>query len=211
MAEIDPWYLANSVCPLSRQPLTQRGSFLVSPAGMHYPIVDGVPVMLHDHMEPTIGAEKRSLEIARTVAQGGACPDPLYSETRGSQQRSRSGPEGGGGGGSGLRPSSCRTCWGVIWDRVRAFEAQTTSISDSDVPFCDWRIRTAPRHRMQLGPLDDSRWTARSRGHRHRSTVGGGTRGPTGCQAAWGRGNVCGGRWAIFTICRRVDRLWLVV
>jgi SAM-dependent methyltransferase/uncharacterized protein YbaR (Trm112 family) len=83
MAEIDPWYLANLVCPLSKEPLTQRGSFLVSPAGMHYPIVDGVPVMLHDHMVPTIGAEKRSLEIARTVAQGGARPDSLYSETLG--------------------------------------------------------------------------------------------------------------------------------
>ena len=46
---LDPWMLEKLVCPLTRTPLRydrQAGELVSEAAGVAYPILDGVPVML---------------------------------------------------------------------------------------------------------------------------------------------------------------------
>jgi len=70
MADLDPWYLENLVCPVDRQPLRQDGSFLVSASGRRYPVVDGMPVMLLSEVEQTISAARISADAAPRIAGG---------------------------------------------------------------------------------------------------------------------------------------------
>ena len=47
--EVDPELLAILACPLDKQPVTRQGNYLVCQACQrHYPIRDGIPVMLID-------------------------------------------------------------------------------------------------------------------------------------------------------------------
>jgi uncharacterized protein YbaR (Trm112 family) len=47
--EVDPELLAILACPLDKEPVTRRGNYLVcSACQRHYPIRDGIPVMLID-------------------------------------------------------------------------------------------------------------------------------------------------------------------
>jgi uncharacterized protein len=47
--EVDPELLAILACPLDKQPVTRQGNYLVcSQCQRHYPIRDGIPVMLID-------------------------------------------------------------------------------------------------------------------------------------------------------------------
>ena len=47
--EVDPELLAILACPLDKQPVTRRGNYLVcGECQRHYPIRDGIPVMLID-------------------------------------------------------------------------------------------------------------------------------------------------------------------
>lgn len=46
---IDPWLLSKLVCPLTRAPLrwdAMRGALISDPAGLAYPVRDGVPVLV---------------------------------------------------------------------------------------------------------------------------------------------------------------------
>jgi SAM-dependent methyltransferase/uncharacterized protein YbaR (Trm112 family) len=78
-AGLDPWYLANLVCPVDKSALTVDGARLVSAAGREYPIVEGMPVMLVADAAQTIGAARRSLAVASAVARGEPTDEaPLY-------------------------------------------------------------------------------------------------------------------------------------
>jgi uncharacterized protein YbaR (Trm112 family) len=47
--EVDPELLAILACPLDKQPVTRKGNYLVcQECQRHYPIRDGIPVMLID-------------------------------------------------------------------------------------------------------------------------------------------------------------------
>jgi uncharacterized protein YbaR (Trm112 family) len=47
--EVDPELLAILACPLDKQPVSRQGNYLVCQACQrHYPIRDGIPVMLID-------------------------------------------------------------------------------------------------------------------------------------------------------------------
>jgi uncharacterized protein YbaR (Trm112 family) len=47
--EVDPELLEILACPLDKQPVTRQGNYLVcSACQRHYPIRDGIPVMLID-------------------------------------------------------------------------------------------------------------------------------------------------------------------
>ncbi len=47
--EVDPELLAILACPLDKQPVTREGNYLVcQECHRHYPIRDGIPVMLID-------------------------------------------------------------------------------------------------------------------------------------------------------------------
>jgi SAM-dependent methyltransferase/uncharacterized protein YbaR (Trm112 family) len=83
MNELDPWYLENLVCPVSKGPLRLEGAFLMSGNGNRYPIVEGMPVMLRDDTQATLDVARKSLDVAKTVAMGGSPSDPFYSETLG--------------------------------------------------------------------------------------------------------------------------------
>jgi SAM-dependent methyltransferase/uncharacterized protein YbaR (Trm112 family) len=82
VTDIDPWFLDNLVCPADRQPLALSGSRLQCPAGHHYPIVDGTPVMLLADAPETIGLAGASLRRATGQAADGRAPE-LYLESLG--------------------------------------------------------------------------------------------------------------------------------
>lgn len=62
---MDPWYEENVVCPVDHLPLQYLNGTLVSSAGREYPVVEGVPVMLVDEVEQTIGVASASLARAK--------------------------------------------------------------------------------------------------------------------------------------------------
>jgi len=62
---LDPWFVRNLVCPIDHSCLHVDGSSLVSEGGRAYPVVDGIPVMLRDDREYTIGVAANSLRRAR--------------------------------------------------------------------------------------------------------------------------------------------------
>jgi len=77
---IDPWFLANLVCPIDHQSLDCRGSKLTCAADHAYPVVDGVPVMLVPGAEQTIDVMSASLERADGGAIDRRAPE-LYLES----------------------------------------------------------------------------------------------------------------------------------
>ncbi len=70
------------VCPRSHRPLEMRTGFLVSDSGIKYPIVDGVPVMLLDDIQPTMMLVENSLKRAWGQYQDVRVPE-LYLESLG--------------------------------------------------------------------------------------------------------------------------------
>ena len=62
---LDPWFLANLACPIDRARLTESGGELVCANGHHYPVVDGVPVMLRPDVPSTMVLADASLKRAR--------------------------------------------------------------------------------------------------------------------------------------------------
>lgn len=72
---IDPWYLANLVCPIDKGALTLDGDRLVSAAGRRYPVVDGMPVMLFEDTDYAIPAARRTLERAYHGIEDARAPD----------------------------------------------------------------------------------------------------------------------------------------
>jgi len=87
---LDPWYVENIVCPVDHSALRVEGNFLVSANGRHYPVVEGMPVMLRDDVKETIGVARTSLDLAVAIANGnGSGSAPLYVETLGVTDKER--------------------------------------------------------------------------------------------------------------------------
>lgn len=66
--QMDEWLAQNLVCPRDREPLTQLGSSLRC-SQHEYPIVQGIPVMLLDDEEQTLGVAAASIKAARENGQ----------------------------------------------------------------------------------------------------------------------------------------------
>ena len=64
MDTLDRWSLESLACPRTRAPLSASRVGLVSPAGIVYPVVEGIPVLLRDDVEQTIGLARASLDRA---------------------------------------------------------------------------------------------------------------------------------------------------
>lgn len=88
---MDRWYAENLVCPVDKGPLSLRADVLVSEAGRRYPIVDGVPVMLVEEAEQTIGVASASLDRARSGSGGGHNYAHLHLESLGISDDERAG------------------------------------------------------------------------------------------------------------------------
>ena len=80
---IDSWYTENLVCPVEREPLHAEDGVLCSPSGRQYPVVDGIPVMIVEESEQTIGVASESLHRARSVRKNEETEDPFHIETLG--------------------------------------------------------------------------------------------------------------------------------
>ena len=70
-------------CPRDRATLGLDGSWLICEQGHRYPVVDGVPVLLVEEDQPTIGLARDSIACARRAAAGEYNGDPWFSETLG--------------------------------------------------------------------------------------------------------------------------------
>jgi SAM-dependent methyltransferase len=71
--------------------LEHNASFLVCPRGHDYPVVDGVPVLLLDDKEQTIGIAEASLANARQFASGHAPDDRFFTSTLGINEEEKRG------------------------------------------------------------------------------------------------------------------------
>lgn len=61
------WLAANLVCPRDHGSLSVVGESLTCAQGHVYPCIDGVPIMLVEELEPTLGSCSRTLRQARTL------------------------------------------------------------------------------------------------------------------------------------------------
>ncbi|MEO8276030.1 MAG: methyltransferase domain-containing protein [Thermoanaerobaculia bacterium] len=77
-------------CPRDRGALRREGSHLVCAAGHEYPVVEGVPVLLVEEDEPTIGIASASIGCARRSAAGKSPSDPWFTATLGISEAERS-------------------------------------------------------------------------------------------------------------------------
>lgn len=82
LQEIDPWYLRNLVCPIDHLPLKYMSGVLVSAAGKKYPVVEGIPVMLLEDAEQTLGVASASLLRVKGELVDDRAPE-LYLESLG--------------------------------------------------------------------------------------------------------------------------------
>jgi 2-polyprenyl-3-methyl-5-hydroxy-6-metoxy-1,4-benzoquinol methylase/uncharacterized protein YbaR (Trm112 family) len=64
VSAVDNWLKDNLVCPRDHESLVNRGDTLVCPRGHGYPLIDGIPVMLLDDVEPTHPLTSRHLDPA---------------------------------------------------------------------------------------------------------------------------------------------------
>jgi SAM-dependent methyltransferase len=81
-APIDPWFVANLVCPIDRSTLSLASEELICAHGHRYPVVDGVPVMLRSDVPATISLAEASLNRARGVGADPRAPE-LFLESLG--------------------------------------------------------------------------------------------------------------------------------
>lgn len=80
---LDNWYLENLVCPRDHGRLVlEDNAVLCSVCCKKYPVLDGVPVMLLDDVEQTMGLAHASIECARGRRTDMRAPE-LYLETLG--------------------------------------------------------------------------------------------------------------------------------
>jgi SAM-dependent methyltransferase/uncharacterized protein YbaR (Trm112 family) len=77
---MDPWYLAHLACPRDHLDLHEAGGGLACPTGHRYPVVRGIPVMLLDGVEQTMGIVDQSRSAALNVARSGHAAD-LFVDT----------------------------------------------------------------------------------------------------------------------------------
>lgn len=87
---IDPWYIANLVCPLDRGTLTFREGQLLCASNHRYPVVDGVPVMLIANIDQTIDLASASLGRAQSAVLDARAPE-LHLESLGISEEEKLG------------------------------------------------------------------------------------------------------------------------
>lgn len=87
---LDPWFIANLACPVDHSALGEEPEALVCARGHHYPVVDGVPVMLRADVPSTIGLADASLQRARGAGIDRRAPD-LYLESLGISDEEKQG------------------------------------------------------------------------------------------------------------------------
>jgi 2-polyprenyl-3-methyl-5-hydroxy-6-metoxy-1,4-benzoquinol methylase/uncharacterized protein YbaR (Trm112 family) len=87
---IDPWYLENLVCPIDHTQLRFDGHYLISKRGRHYPVVEGLPVLLVTDEAQTIGVAHASIKRAQGRSDGidGRAPE-LYLESLGISEKEK--------------------------------------------------------------------------------------------------------------------------
>jgi len=83
MPDIDLWYLENLVCPVERARLHWDGACLVSDAGRRYPVIEGIPIMLVEERDQTIGVAAATMRCARETLAAGIARDEFYVATLG--------------------------------------------------------------------------------------------------------------------------------
>jgi SAM-dependent methyltransferase/uncharacterized protein YbaR (Trm112 family) len=77
---MDSWFVENLVCPRDHSGLSYQGSSLRCANGHEYPVVDGVPVMLLNDVEQTLGVAQKSYRSAVTQSHDSGS---LYLESVG--------------------------------------------------------------------------------------------------------------------------------
>lgn len=87
---LDRWYLENLACPRTHAPLSESAGGLVSPAGAIYPVVKGLPILLRDDVEQTIGLARASLDRARGRRIDQRAPE-LFLESLGMSEKEKVG------------------------------------------------------------------------------------------------------------------------
>jgi SAM-dependent methyltransferase len=78
---MNEWLAQNLVCPRDHEALTLSGDFLHC-SQHRYPVVEGIPVMLLEEQEQTLGVARFSLEASKNGRHGSAKPK-YYIETLG--------------------------------------------------------------------------------------------------------------------------------
>lgn len=79
---IDPWFVANLACPIDHTALSFTQGELCCGQGHHYPVVDGVPVMLRPDVRATISLAEASSQRARGAGIDQRAPE-LHLESLG--------------------------------------------------------------------------------------------------------------------------------
>lgn len=87
---IDPWYEHNIVCPRDHLPLKCEDGNLVCQRDHHYPVVDGMPVLLLDDVPQTMRVADASLQRARCDDVRDARAPHLYLESLGIGEEEKS-------------------------------------------------------------------------------------------------------------------------
>jgi SAM-dependent methyltransferase/uncharacterized protein YbaR (Trm112 family) len=90
MPGLDPWYADNLACPRTHEPLAESATGLDSPEGVRYPVVEGIPVLLRDDVEQTIGIARASLDRAHGRLVDQRAPD-LHLESLGISEEEKIG------------------------------------------------------------------------------------------------------------------------
>ncbi|MDD9937603.1 MAG: hypothetical protein OXT09_28580 [Myxococcales bacterium] len=85
--EVDSWLLERLVSPHDGAALDRSGRGLRCVGGHTFPVVQGVPMLLRDDVDQTIGPAHQSLEAARAVHEGALPADGLHVGTLGISER----------------------------------------------------------------------------------------------------------------------------
>lgn len=85
---LDDWYLEHLACPRDRRPLADRDGSLSCPEGHHYPVVQGVPVLLLDDVPQTLHVARASLDASAPdpAGAGPVARNDLFLDTLGLHQ-----------------------------------------------------------------------------------------------------------------------------
>lgn len=75
MTPLDPWFVENLACPVDHGSLSEVPGGLACASGHHYPVVDGVPVMLRTDVPSTIVLADTSLQRAKGASIDQRAPD----------------------------------------------------------------------------------------------------------------------------------------
>lgn len=76
MTSIAPWVLERLTCPRDGEPLRLDGDALSCRHGHSYPVIEGIPVLLRDDVEPTHGYFAQTFDWVKQHRENPAAPRP---------------------------------------------------------------------------------------------------------------------------------------